>query len=184
MHINRLKLLGAVTVSLVAAAKTALVIGFSGGLSSVTIPSGMMIFIGLWLLTAAVAVGGFAAVRRCVETSRRSRILTHIGKEPGKENLIEAHAQAWGLTKAETDIAIMVVKGFSNTEIAAMRGSALQTVKTQMSAIYQKSGLDGRYQLLAYITDEVCEASKVTSQGAIPDAVALRRRKPNERAFQ
>ena len=41
-----------------------------------------------------------------------------------------------------------------------MRGSALATVKTQLGRIYQKSGLDSRYQLIAFVTDEVCSMSQ------------------------
>ena len=88
--------------------------------------------------------------------------------------MIEVHAREWGLTKAEMDVAIMVVKGFSNAEIAAMRGSALQTVKSQLSAIYHKSGLEGRYQLMAYITDEVCETSRASGAQKQPAVAACK----------
>ncbi|ATX64545.1 helix-turn-helix transcriptional regulator [Roseinatronobacter bogoriensis] len=90
------------------------------------------------------------------------KTLSTTQNEPGKEVLVELHAKDWGLSKAETEVAILVVKGFSNAEIADIRGSVLSTVKTQLGSIYQKSGLENRYQLMAFITDEVCEAAKAT----------------------
>lgn len=37
-----------------------------------------------------------------------------------------------------------------------MRGSTVPTVKTQLSQIFRKSALENRYQLIAFVTDEVC----------------------------
>jgi len=79
------------------------------------------------------------------------------------------HAADWGLSQAEADVAIFAVKGFSNTEIAEMRGSAIATVKSQLGRIYQKSGLESRYQLIAFVTDEVC------GMAAKPDTAPDRR---------
>ena len=72
------------------------------------------------------------------------------------------HANTWGLSQAEADVAIFVVKGFSNSEIAKMHGCAIATVKTQLGRIYHKSGFDSRYQLIAFVTDEVCATSQAS----------------------
>jgi DNA-binding CsgD family transcriptional regulator len=158
-----LLLTGLALVSVVAAVKLAL-FGFAfGGFS---LFGAAAIYAALWLATAAVAYGIYLLATRTLEDRRRQQVLAKTNDNPGKENIIAAHAAEWGLTKAETDVALMVVKGFSNAEIAAMRNSALQTVKSQLSAIYAKSGLEGRYQLIAYITDEVCETSKISQQAA------------------
>lgn len=164
MALQQVVIFGVGGVTAVAVAKTALVLrlGFADAGAGVA----WGIFAGLWLLTGAVALASYWLLRRFVETSRRGKILSALDDEPGKENMIEAHARDWGLTKAETMIAILVVKGFSNVEIAEMRGCALQTVKAQLSAIYKKSGLKGRYQLLAFITDEICETSRAAGRPA------------------
>lgn len=86
--------------------------------------------------------------------------------------MILRHANTWGLSQAEADVAIFVVKGFSNSEIAEMRGCAIATVKTLLGRIYHKSGFDSRYQLIAFVTDEVC----ATSQASKPSKAQLNTR--------
>jgi DNA-binding CsgD family transcriptional regulator len=78
--------------------------------------------------------------------------------------VILRHANTWGLSQAEADVAIIVVKGFSNSEIAEMRGCAIATVKPLLGRIYHKSGFDSRYQLIAFVTDEVCATSQASKR--------------------
>lgn len=155
--------LGLAGVTVVALAKTVGFIGLALDLQSVPALTVLLIGMLFWVLTALVAVACLALVRRTSTNQRRTRIETSGTEEPGKENLVELHAIDWGLTKSETEVAVLVVKGFSNAEISSMRGSALQTVKSQLGAIYQKSRLANRYQLIAFITDEVCEASRASA---------------------
>lgn len=68
-------------------------------------------------------------------------------------DVIEAHFDAWKLTPAERDVAMLTVKGLSNTEIAEVRGSAEGTIKSQLNAVYRKSGTTGRGDLLSLIID-------------------------------
>ena len=164
--------LGVLAVTIVAAGKTAIGIWYFTNDGQVGISVAIFLFALLWLLTATVAAGGFYLLQRFTRNNRRAEIRTLIDDEPGKECLIEAHAKHWCLTCAETDIAVLVVKGFSNLEIAKMRGTALQTVKTQLSSIYHKSGLGGRYQLIAYITDEVCEMTRASLKHHRPAPIA------------
>lgn len=86
----------------------------------------------------------------------------------GKDSVIHRYRRHWGLTEAESDVAVFAVKGLSNGEIAALRNCTLTTVKSQLGSVYQKSGLRGRYQLIAFVTDEVCadttESAPATSQ--------------------
>lgn len=160
MRLDQLLYLGLFTTAATAVVKIALLNAHAGALVERGFLMLAMTLMALWLLTATLAGLVFVFGRRASDTDCSTKMTPEIANDPGKENLIDLHARDWGLTKAETDVAIMVVKGFANAEIAAMRGSALQTVKSHLSAIYQKSGLDGRYQLIAFITDEVCEASR------------------------
>ena len=162
---DKLIVSGLLTITVTAVVKTTLVNTYVGVFAEHGFGVLALVFLSLWLMTAALASLVFVVVSRSIEANRRAKIMTQIVNDPGKENMIECHAREWGLTKAETDVAIMVVKGFANAEIAAMRGSALQTVKSQLRAIYQKSGLEGRYQLMAFITDEVCETSRACCTG-------------------
>lgn len=171
MRGSRTFVFGFVTVTVIAVTKTILVNAYVSELADGGLSVLALVFSVLWLITAAALGLAFVVVSRWGALNRRAKIRHQITDEPGKENMIEVHAADWQLTKAETDVAIMVVKGFSNAEIAAMRGSALQTVKSQLSAIYQKSGLEGRYQLIAYITDEVCECSRAANEKSRPSLV-------------
>lgn len=65
------------------------------------------------------------------------------------------HFDGWGLTAAEADVAAFTIKGFSIAEIAKLRGSAEGTVKSQLNAIYRKSGLSGRGQLISLLIEDL-----------------------------
>ncbi|HRG46220.1 MAG: helix-turn-helix transcriptional regulator [Leptospiraceae bacterium] len=65
-------------------------------------------------------------------------------------NSIESQFKAWNLTKAEKDIAILLLRGLSNQQIAAIRGKSLKTVENQAFAIYQKSGTTGKLEFIAF----------------------------------
>ena len=69
--------------------------------------------------------------------------------------VIEAHFTAWQLTPSEHDIANLLVKGLSISEIASVRGSAEGTVKSHLNAIYRKSGAQNRGELLSLIIDSL-----------------------------
>jgi len=61
----------------------------------------------------------------------------------------------WALSRSERDVAIYAMKGFSNTEIAALRGTSASTVKSQMNAIYRKAGLNNRQQLISCLVEDL-----------------------------
>lgn len=61
----------------------------------------------------------------------------------------------WGLTPSERDVALMVLKGIDNDEIARIRGTAPGTVRAQCTAIYGKAGVDGRAQLFSVFMEEL-----------------------------
>ncbi len=71
--------------------------------------------------------------------------------------MMQQHFAGWGLTEAEKDIAAFTIKGFSITEIAGLRGSAEGTVKTHLNAIYRKSGVSGRAQLVAVLVEDLLD---------------------------
>jgi DNA-binding CsgD family transcriptional regulator len=63
----------------------------------------------------------------------------------------------WSLTEAEKEVALLAIKGFSNSEIAKLRNTAMPTVKSQMTAIFRKSGCTSRQQLISYLVDELLQ---------------------------
>ncbi len=72
--------------------------------------------------------------------------------------VMQGHFDGWGLTAAEADVAAFTIKGFSIAEIARLRGSAEGTVKSQLNAIYRKSGLAGRGQLVSVLIEDLLGA--------------------------
>ncbi|WP_261304248.1 LuxR family transcriptional regulator [Paenibacillus andongensis] len=61
----------------------------------------------------------------------------------------ELHSMGENLTKQETKIAEMLLKGFSNEEMAAQLFVSVITVKKHLSAIYRKTNVQNRVQFLA-----------------------------------
>jgi len=54
------------------------------------------------------------------------------------------------LTRRERDIVALVVDGYSNREIAERLGLSDQTIKNQLSVIFDKVGANNRVQLAIY----------------------------------
>ena len=80
----------------------------------------------------------------------------------------------WSLTEAEKDVGLLAMKGFSNAEIADLRNTSLPTVKSQMTAIFRKSGCTSRQQLISYLVDELLQGVGTPSVGGAiaPDGEA------------
>jgi DNA-binding CsgD family transcriptional regulator len=83
-------------------------------------------------------------------------------------DLMQRYFTNWGLTATESDVAAFTIKGFSITEIAAFRGSAEGTIKTHLNAIYRKSGVSGRAQLISVLVEDLFETPLLTGNGGLP----------------
>ena len=62
---------------------------------------------------------------------------------------IEEQFQKWGLTAAEKEVALFLVKGLSTSEIANIRDKSEKTISNQSSAIYKKADVTGSHELAA-----------------------------------
>jgi DNA-binding NarL/FixJ family response regulator len=82
------------------------------------------------------------------------------------QTVIESHFDAWNLTPAERDVATLMVKGLSISEIAGVRGSAEGTVKAHLNAIYRKSGARNRAEVLSHIMDTLIDKPLLSSASA------------------
>jgi len=69
--------------------------------------------------------------------------------------VVEAQFARWNLSTSEYEVATLVFKGFSASEIADLRGTAVGTVKAQMSAIYRKADVKNLAELLMVVIDRV-----------------------------
>lgn len=73
------------------------------------------------------------------------------------QTVIESHFDDWKLTASERDVAALMVKGLSISEIATVRGSAEGTVKAHLNAIYRKANARNRAEVLSHIMDTLID---------------------------
>lgn len=68
---------------------------------------------------------------------------------------IEERFRAWGLTTAESEVALLLLKGRSHKEIAYQTDRSERTVRQHAVSVYQKSKLGGRAELAAFFLDDL-----------------------------
>jgi DNA-binding CsgD family transcriptional regulator len=73
----------------------------------------------------------------------------------GLGDAIDAQFDRWSLTPAEREIALLLLKGLSHKEIAAVRSASERTVRQQAQAIYAKANLSGRAALSAFFLEDL-----------------------------
>lgn len=126
------------------------------------------------LLTIAAAVGVALLVQRLhaqheeqmalirdLEIARaegdgwRSKVQVHLA---GLKGAMDQQFQAWGMTAAEREVGLLILKGLSHKEIATLRATTDATVRQQAQAIYRKAGLPGKTAFCAYFLDDLFAA--------------------------
>jgi len=116
------------------------------------------------IATIAILISLFI-LRDYVKVSRRqeSEMRESLARlKQGLSDLILNRVTKLGLTPAESEVAILTIKGFSIAEIGALRGTSEGTVKAQQHAVYQKAGVSSRAELiLECIEDAVDRSSEV-----------------------
>jgi DNA-binding CsgD family transcriptional regulator len=73
----------------------------------------------------------------------------------GLGSAIKAQFRQWNLTPAEADIGLLLLKGLSHKEIAALRETSERTIREQARAVYRKSGMSGRSSLSAFFLEDL-----------------------------
>jgi DNA-binding CsgD family transcriptional regulator len=73
----------------------------------------------------------------------------------GLSEAIDEQMRSWGLTDAEKEVALLLLKGLSNKDVAEVRSTSEQTVKQHSSTIYRKSGLTSRAELSAFFLEDL-----------------------------
>ena len=142
----------------------------------------------LLVVLLSLAVGGLL-LRQLVGTFERERgALEHRLAETRQESeawrleakrliqglgaAIESQFIAWGLSDAEKDVALLLLKGLSHKEIATLRSTAERTVRQQAATVYSKAGVEGRSGLSAFFLEDLAVSqvgeNKVGDLGARP----------------
>ncbi len=68
---------------------------------------------------------------------------------------IDQQLERWGLSPAEKEVALLLLKGLSHKEIADARAVNETTVRQQARALYRKAGLSGRSDLAAFFLEDL-----------------------------
>jgi DNA-binding CsgD family transcriptional regulator len=73
----------------------------------------------------------------------------------GLGEAIDRQFQRWGLTAAEREVGLLLLKGLTHREIGALRKTSEATVRQQALAVYRKAGLRGRTELSAFFLEDL-----------------------------
>ncbi|SMO97666.1 DNA-binding transcriptional regulator, CsgD family [Thalassovita litoralis] len=71
--------------------------------------------------------------------------------------LVGQRFQEWDLSPAETEVALLTIKGLRISDIAQVRDCREGTIKSHLTSIYKKSGTSSRPDLLARFVDDFLE---------------------------
>ena len=83
----------------------------------------------------------------------------------GLGEAIDRQFLTWKLTEAERDVGLLILKGLSLKEIAAMRVTSERTVRAQARSIYAKAGLSGRAALSAFFLEDLLLPAQASGGG-------------------
>ena len=112
-----------------------------------------------------------AQLTRDLEAARQQAERFH---EEAKEALrglgeaIDHQFARWTLTPAEREIALLMLKGLTHKEVAALRATSETTIRQQALAIYRKAGLRGRSELAAFFLEDLLLPAAERSAGPPP----------------
>jgi len=82
----------------------------------------------------------------------RTKVQSHLA---GLRGEMDRQFQDWGLTGAEREVGLMILKGLSHKEIAALRATTEATVRQQAQSIYRKAELPGKTAFSAYFLEDL-----------------------------
>jgi len=123
------------------------------------------------LILLAAIVGLWMGWRKFKATRIESRSLKHDLQEALEEArrwrresrlvldglgaAIDRQFRRWNLTPAEAEVGMLLLKGLSFKEAAAVRDTSERTVREQARSLYKKAGLAGRSELSAFFLEDL-----------------------------
>jgi len=119
------------------------------------------------ILEAAVSLAlvlgllfGIREVRRTIESAQRNEEALAIVRG-ALVDVMESYFDAWHLTSAERDVAMLALKGCDINEISTLRGVADGTVRAQLSRVYSKSGVSNRTELISIFIEDLIDQAVI-----------------------
>lgn len=119
-------------------------------------------------LFLGVVLGGYE-MRRTIERNRRAEDAASAASG-AFATLIKARFEDWHLTAAESEVAMLALKGFDVAEMSSIRGTADGTVRAQLTRIYAKAGVTSRPQFVSLFIDDLLATPIIAGNGG--DAAA------------
>lgn len=83
---------------------------------------------------------------------------------------LDAQFATWGLTAAERDVGMLILKGLSHKELASLRGTSEATVRQQAQSIYRKADLPGKTAFCAYFLEDLFVPSVAAPPASMDEA--------------
>ncbi len=81
----------------------------------------------------------------------------------GLSQAIDEQFERWQLSPAEKEVGLLLLKGLSHKEVAAIRSVTEATTRQQARALYRKAGLTGRHDLAAFFLEDLMLPSQPTA---------------------
>lgn len=122
------------------------------------------------LVTLALVAGfilGLVQIRRVLDRTRRAE-MAWASASGALGDLILDRFNVWGLTPAESEVAMLTLKGFSVAEVADLRRAAEGTVRAQLTRVYAKAGVSNRSQLLSLFMEDLLSGPLKAAPTAAP----------------
>lgn len=122
------------------------------------------------VVAVALAAGTLLALfelRRVLESVREAEAAVAAASGAFGAAVLRAF-DAWGLTRAEAEVAMLALKGFDVAEIAALRGAAAGTVRAQLARVYAKAGVTNRSAFVALFIEDLLSAPPETAPPSPP----------------
>lgn len=104
-------------------------------------------------LLAGVFLGAWYVRGLLAEARRREQALA-VARGALSQHISERFVD-WGLTAAESDVALFALKGCDAAEIARLRGAAQGTVRAQLSQVYAKAGVTSHAGLVSLFLEDL-----------------------------
>ena len=68
---------------------------------------------------------------------------------------LDQQFERWGLSPAEKEVGLLLLKGLSHKEVATTRSVTEATARQQARSLYKKAGLTGRHDLAAFFLEDL-----------------------------
>lgn len=126
----------------------------------------------LEIFTAALAMAGFGFMWRSMRGALRRAGELQVALDGTRADLrrwrgeaqellqglgaaIDRQFDRWGLSPAEREVGLLLLKGLALKDVASARKTSERTVRQQALAVYRKAGLAGRAELAAFFLEDL-----------------------------